>query len=109
MIESEILKQIIKLLLLHGFIVIRVNSGRRGKVKFYTIENLKKSSGLSDILAVSRDITIFFEVKTEKGKQSEAQKEFQKLCDVKKVRYVVLRSIEDGEKFLHQLKIELDK
>jgi len=61
MTESQIQKEIIEALKLHGALVFRLNSGSRQK-------NVKLCpSGTPDILAILPHKTLWIEVKTEKG------------------------------------------
>ena len=51
--------------------------------------------GLPDIMVIKDGFFIALEVKTEKGRQSEAQKEFARLCKEHGGEYYVVRSIDD--------------
>lgn len=63
-------------------------------------------TGVSDIIAVYKRkcdgicLTLFLEVKTAKGVQTEAQKEFQKNIEKLNGLYFIVRSIEDTKKAL---------
>jgi hypothetical protein len=52
-------------------------------------------SGIPDILAIKDGRAIFLEVKAEKGKQSDAQKEFERNAVTAGAQYAIVRSIED--------------
>jgi len=57
--------------------------------------------GVSDLVIFLGSETIYMEVKTPTGRQSDAQKRFQKRCEESGRRYVVVRSVEDVKSFLH--------
>jgi Holliday junction resolvase-like predicted endonuclease len=57
-------------------------------------------AGVSDIIAVKQGVVYFIEVKNEKGKQSPAQKVFQKKLEEHGGTYVLTRSLVDLKRFL---------
>jgi hypothetical protein len=65
---------------------------REGTADFMVIE------GLNKYLKTSR--VIFLEVKSETGKQSKVQKEFQKLVEAQGASYFIIRSVEDVQAIL---------
>ena len=52
--------------------------------------------GVSDIICFKHGRVFFLEVKTEKGRQSDYQKAFQKKCDEHSVFYAVVRSVDEA-------------
>lgn len=52
-------------------------------------------SGVSDLIIVLPDIVLFIEVKTDTGRQSETQKDFQKTVENLNHNYLLVRSLED--------------
>lgn len=84
--ESILQKQVIETLLRFSYLVIRMNSGAvktdNRFIRNYIIANNGKSSGLSDVIAIKNNRIYFFEIKSSRGKQSESQKEFEKLCEM---------------------------
>ena len=52
-------------------------------------------SGVSDLIILRPNETIFCEVKTDAGKQSEKQKDFQKLVELLGFKYILVRSLEE--------------
>lgn len=50
--------------------------------------------------------TIFIEIKTPTGRQSEKQRHFQKLVEGYGFRYVVMRSVEDAKRLLREVQNE---
>lgn len=71
-----------------------------GKSKMETLR--KKATGMmagvSDLIIITDKHTIFVEVKTEVGVQSESQKRFQKLVENLGYEYMLVRSLEDFKK-----------
>ena len=67
----------------------------RGWFEFPITQGLGSYPGISDIIAVRNGVVLFIEVKTETGKQSGAQKEFELLCKDRGIPYILARSLED--------------
>lgn len=90
--ESFIQKQIVQTLIKMGFLVIRLNGGAvktdNRFIRYYIIENTKKSSGVPDLLVFKNNQCIMFEVKNEIGKLSDNQKSFKELCKNHKFDYI---------------------
>lgn len=79
------------------------NSGKDAKEQTY-----KKAtgmlSGVSDlILLMPNGKTIFIEMKTEKGTQSDSQKEFESAVKALDFQYIVCRSFEQFQREIQQL------
>ena len=53
--------------------------------------------GFPDLTCFTPEL-VFIEVKSKTGKQSEAQKEFEYLCQNSGIKYILARSVEDVEK-----------
>ena len=51
--------------------------------------------GIPDIIAVKEGRAIFLEAKTDSGRQSEDQKEFEQLATLAGATYAVVRSVEE--------------
>jgi hypothetical protein len=64
------------------------------------IKKMGGKRGIADLILIYDKRTIYLEIKTEKGKQSKEQKEFQKMCEKNNQPYFVVRNIEDLERFL---------
>jgi hypothetical protein len=83
--EAEIQKNIVEILKLKNYIVIRLNSGMRmiGKrvVRFYQIMNNGAISGFPDLFAIKNNKILMIEVKSKKGKLRESQEDFRKLAE----------------------------
>lgn len=50
--------------------------------------------------------TIFIEIKTPTGRQSEKQKHFQKVVESYGFRYIIMRSVEDAKKLIQEVRNE---
>ena len=50
--------------------------------------------------------TVFIEIKTPKGRQSQKQKHFQRIIESYGYKYIIMRSIEDARKFIAEVKNE---
>lgn len=93
--EGQVLKSITDFLAVRKIWHRRMNTGaivseHAGKRRFHRYGSV----GMADVLA-SVDGFLWIEAKAGKGKQSEAQKEFQAEVEAQGHRYIVARSIED--------------
>jgi len=83
--EAEIQKNIIEILKLKKYVVVRINSGMRvtGKraIRFYQIMNNGAISGFPDLLAFKNNQILMVEVKTKKGKLNPSQVDFIELAE----------------------------
>ena len=110
MSESEILRDIeeyLQYLKNQGKIwYMRCNSGMAylGSGKHRYAVKLAPE-GTADLLVLNDTRVIWIEVKDEKGKQSEAQVEFQKEIEALECEYIIARSLDDVVK----LGLDLDK
>ncbi len=69
----------------------------RGWFVYYSLQGLGCYAGLSDLVAMKGGKVVHIELKTQKGKQSDDQKEFQQDIEAAGGTYVVARGIEDVE------------
>jgi len=83
--EKTIMKQIAYSLTFHGWFVFRVPPSLYGQ------------KGLCDLIAVKNGITVFIEVKTPRGKQTEDQKVFEMKLQQAGGIYILARSVDDVE------------
>lgn len=90
--ETVIQNQIRDLLRMDGWFVIRHQQG------------MGCHKGLSDLTAIKDGITIYIEVKTKTGKQSDGQRQFQKDIENHGGTYILARRIEDVEPYLTSIK-----
>jgi len=51
--------------------------------------------GIPDIMVIKDDEVIFLECKSDTGKQSEYQKEFEETCKKNKIKYYIVRSLDE--------------
>ncbi len=61
----------------------------------YHLQGVGCRRGFPDITAMRGGITIYVEVKTPTGRQSDYQKEFEKICKAHGCRYILARSVND--------------
>lgn len=83
MTEHELQSQIIEYLVKLGWLVIRVNSGRKGNVAFvswYTADG-RRTKGVPDLIAVKDGTAIFVEAKWMGGHTRPEQVEFAEALD----------------------------
>lgn len=90
--ETVIQNQIRDLLRMDGWFVIRHQQG------------MGCHKGLSDLTAIKDGVTIYIEVKTKTGKQSDWQREFQRDIENHGGTYILARRIEDVEPYLTSIK-----
>ena len=67
----------------------------KGWAVFYHLQGLGSFRGLSDLQALKDGRSVFIEIKTARGRQSEHQKKFQRLVENAGLEYVLARSVED--------------
>jgi Holliday junction resolvase len=68
-----------------------------GWAVFYHLQGLGSFRGLSDLQALKNGRSVFIEVKTARGRQSEYQKEFQRMVEGAGLEYVLARDVSDVE------------
>ena len=102
--ESKIQAEIFQYLRLHFPIVFMVGNDAPGNSTPQRVARLKAMGllpGVSDLVAVDNNGKILFiEIKTETGRLSKRQKEFQQKCLDLDLPYVIIRSIEDAINFV---------
>ena len=76
---------------------------------FYHLQGLGSYRGLSDLQALKDGRSVFIEVKTPRGRQSEHQKKFQRLVENAGLEYVLARGIEDVEHLAGEKQLSLDR
>lgn len=82
--ESQIRKQIIDYIKLKGIKYV------------YNLQGLGCYKGISDLtLFFKNGVTVWVEIKTETGKQSEYQRIFQKMLEETGNKYMIVRSLDD--------------
>ena len=67
---------------------------------FSIMQGLGSYRGISDIIAIKDSYVIFIEVKTETGKQSEYQKQFEKDITENGGHYILARSYKDVDDYI---------
>jgi len=76
------------------------NGGTRNKREAMLLKATGVVSGVSDLIVLLPKKALFFEVKTDDGKQSEKQRWFQKLVELLGFEYYLVRNIEDFKKIV---------
>lgn len=71
------------------------NGGTRNIREAMTMKATGTLSGVSDLILILPNRLIFCEVKAEKGKQSESQKEFQKRVEILGFEYWLVYSLQE--------------
>ena len=66
----------------------------------YHLQGVGSRKGFPDLTAMKNGRTVYIEVKTETGKQSEHQKQFEKICKAHGCTYIVARSLKDVQDLL---------
>jgi hypothetical protein len=61
----------------------------------WKLTNIGVKAGVSDLIFVQQGRILFLEIKTDTGKQSEKQKQFQKQIESLGYEYYLIRSVED--------------
>jgi hypothetical protein len=75
------------------------NEGRRTRWESMQFKINGGRPGVSDLVLILPQRIVFIELKTEKGTQSTAQKEFQRIVELNGHRYEIWRSIDDALQF----------
>jgi Holliday junction resolvase len=86
--ESDIQKAIREYLQWNGWFVIKIH------------QSLGSYKGIADLYALKNGRHVWIEVKTDRGRQSEYQEQFEQDIRDHGGRYIVARGIEDIEKYL---------
>ncbi len=106
--ESDVLKDVINILLENEYLVIRINSGasKVGNrfIEYYRIMNSNKSSGLPDLLAIKNNSILLIECKSTKGKLRPSQNEFIELASKFNVNILVISDINQLLEYLNSKK-----
>ena len=71
------------------------NGGYRNLIEAKRMKGTGTLAGVSDLIFLHNGKTIFIEVKTDKGKQTDYQKDFQLKVEKQGHLYVVVRSVDD--------------
>lgn len=75
------------------------NESSNAKEQMYK-KSLGLIAGVSDLIIIQPNKVSFVEVKTQSGKQSEKQKEFQNKVELLGFKYYLVRSLEDFKKLV---------
>lgn len=89
--EAEIQKQIIEYLQLTGWFVFKIH------------QSLGSYKGIADLYACKNSKSVWIEVKTPRGTQSDYQKQFESDLSAQKISYMVARDVYDVKSLNHRL------
>ena len=67
----------------------------------YHLQGVGCRKGFPDLTAMKEGRTVYIEVKTETGRQSDYQKDFQKVCESHGCRYILARCVDDVAELLN--------
>ena len=103
--KETVLQNDIRVVLSDAGLVRRNNVGT-----FYTAKGIPIAIGLPGepdlTLFTKTGETIFIEIKTPTGRQSQKQKHFQKVVESYGFRYMIMRSVENAEKLIQEVQNE---
>ena len=83
-----------------GIVFAVPNGGKRNAVEVLGLKKEGMLTGTADVVVVLPAETLFFEFKTDIGKQSEKQKEFQAVCGQLGKPYYLVRKCFEGVQIL---------
>jgi len=67
----------------------------------YHLQGVGCRKGFPDLTAMKEGQTVYIEVKTETGRQSDYQKEFERTCIAHGCKYILARSVKDVAELLN--------
>ena len=104
--EHRIQKQIVEYLSLNKVEVFAIpNGGNRDIITASILKQEGVRRGVSDLIIIGKNNIYFIEIKTQKGKQSIYQKDFENVVNKSNVcKYEVWRSLDDAENFISKNK-----
>lgn len=102
MLENKIQAECFALLNRHGIFAHSVpnEGGGRSAVMQGQLVAMGLRKGVADMVVWWSSGIGYVEFKTSKGKQSEAQKTFERLCHERGISYDIVRSVDDMEKLI---------
>ena len=104
--ESQIQKSIvtaIRCLYPKSILLAIPNEARRNVRTGAIMKAMGMLSGASDLIFIHKGNVYFFEVKTDKGKQTDTQKEFEKRVIEQGFKYFVIRSANEALNIIVQI------
>lgn len=79
------------------------NGGSRNPIEAMKLKKTGTLAGVSDLIIMAPNRIIFLELKTEKGIQSEVQKNFQNKVEALGFEYLLIRNLKQYEDFMQAL------
>lgn len=103
--EKDVQKAIADMLMMAGWLVIRINSGGWHSdnrfLETYKILNTNNSSGFPDLIAMKGNRFLLIECKSTDGKLRKTQKEFIDLAEYHNVSVIVANNVGDVVNYLN--------
>ena len=100
--EQEIQKACLDYLSYSGYYAFKVHTGGiydQNRGVYRTIH----TKGLSDVIAIKNGLVFFIEIKSETGRQSDNQKDFEFKIKEKGGYYILVRSVEELESKIYEI------
>lgn len=85
---------------IYAFSVPNEGAGKGQIIRMMKLKSMGLRAGVSDLIVILSGKVVFLEVKTEKGKQSEAQKRFEEKVKSLGHEYFIVRSINEVKEAL---------
>lgn len=79
------------------------NGGTRNIREAMTLKATGMKAGVSDLIILIPNKVIFVELKTDTGKQSEVQKDFQNVVENLKLEYYLIRSLDEFKETIEKI------
>jgi hypothetical protein len=79
------------------------NGGSRNQLEAMKLKKTGTMAGVSDLIIIVPNRILFLELKTEKGIQSEVQKNFQNKVEALGFKYCLIRNLKDYEELMQTL------
>jgi len=79
------------------------NGGSRNPIEAMKLKKTGTMAGISDLIIMAPNRIIFLELKTEKGIQSEVQKNFQNKVEALGFEYLLIRNLKQYEDLMQTL------
>lgn len=107
--EHRIQRQIVEYLILNRVEVFAIpNGGNRDPATAMILKREGVRRGVADLMVIGKSNVYFIEIKTQKGKQSEFQKNFEKIVNQSSVcKYMVWRCLDDAEEFIDKYRSDI--
>ena len=99
--ETKIQREITNYLLTQGWLVLRLNSLRAGRLTSYIVYPKAITTGMPDLLAIKASTCLWIEVKATNGRTSTAQRNAHTLLTFFNIPHLTARSVEDVKEHIY--------